>query len=65
MASDVVAVMSPAPGRIVERIPIDLPRPRDAMFETLQPISSDTLATSETPSRRVPHVDLHLFRRTA
>lgn len=33
MTSDVVAVMSPAPGRIVERIEIDLPRPRDAMLE--------------------------------
>ena len=33
MTSDVVAVMSPAPGRIVERIAIDLPRPRDAMLE--------------------------------
>jgi NitT/TauT family transport system ATP-binding protein len=33
MTSDVVAVMSPAPGRIVEWITIDLPRPRDAMLE--------------------------------
>ena len=33
MTSDVVAVMSPAPGRIVERIEIDLPRPRGAMLE--------------------------------
>ena len=33
MTSDVVAVMSPAPGRIVERIEIDLPRPRDAVLE--------------------------------
>ncbi len=33
MTSDVVAVMSPAPGRIVERITIDLPRPRDEMLE--------------------------------
>jgi NitT/TauT family transport system ATP-binding protein len=33
MMSDVVAVMSPAPGRIVEQISIDLPRPRNATLE--------------------------------
>jgi NitT/TauT family transport system ATP-binding protein len=27
--SDLVLVMSPRPGRIVDTIPIDLPRPRD------------------------------------
>lgn len=33
MMSDVVAVMSSAPGRIVDEIRIDLPRPRDSTLE--------------------------------
>jgi NitT/TauT family transport system ATP-binding protein len=33
--SDVVIVMSPRPGRIVERVEIDLPRPRDSGIRSL------------------------------
>ena len=33
MMSDSVAVMSSRPGRIVEEVPIDLPRPREESFE--------------------------------